>query len=533
MSANILTIPALLESTSSKNSTKILFSFADQTQLTFAVFYNRVEILSEFLRKYHIKKGDCIAVLDSQFINLPIIYFALAQIGAIIIPLIPNLSTDELEFILQQNKVVAIFAPLSKKEEISTIESPFLKYFINIVSFKFEPLQPDSATHRFEQEVNKIKRATIELVKQADFETQPNISEQDEIQRLILPDLNGDWDAYYYSQRHLLSASQMITNSLQLSAKDRILFLLPFYFNLTISMAILGPILKGYQVFFVKQPKNLSELEALIKKINPTHILIETSLFEKLVHPALLELLKPKLFKNTKQIFSFLTKFLGFKNHKLLKAANWIICCNIVPPSPLLNRFLMEHEIPHSYLFGTFETTSVLLKGTAQLETCWVKGTVIDRMEIKIDENNSQLFVDGPNVLKHDSSFETNNYVGLPVIAESDNMDLKILGFVSTVLKLPSGLKLDARLIEAALKHLPQIQESLCYQKNGNLYLKIVPTAEFLLQMDEKREQKLLAQIMQLLKEFFPPTLEITGIHFEKQPFPRTPLGQILRKIPL
>ena len=158
MVENNLTIPTILESNFTKNSTRVVFTFPDRTSTTFAVFYNRVELLSEFLLRNGIKKGDCVAILDSNFTNLPIIYFALAQIGAITIPIVPTLSDEDLQFLLKQNKIIAVFASLDLKARIKQQGCSHLKYFIDTFSFKFESLHEDTVSEKFEKEINKIKK---------------------------------------------------------------------------------------------------------------------------------------------------------------------------------------------------------------------------------------------------------------------------------------------------------------------------------------------------------------------------------------
>jgi len=528
MAENHLSIPDLLENIASLSPTRKVFTFPDQSSMTIAVFYNRVELLSEFLLRNGIKKGMCVAILDDQFTNLPIIYFALAKIGVITLPLLPTLKPSELEFVLKQNKVVAIFAPPAKKEMLTNIESSHLKYFINISSFKFESLHPDSATQKIEKEIHKIKKAATELIKPDELSSPPEVNVDDELQRLILPKNDNEWKTYRYTHRHLIAATDLLTDNLNLNSNVKLFFLLPFYFNLTISLGVLAPVFKNYQVVFSKQPQNLTELKLLLKKENPTHVLAEVSFFEKLLESELE--IEPDLpfWQRSKKFLDRLRKKIFNDSYKLIGQSHWLICTNFQPLSPVMRNFLLKQKINHTLLLGTYETTSVLLQGMAQNGGCWLKGNPIKGLEVKLEKDATgwgRLLVKGPNVLEEETETD---WLTLPLIAKQTPEGFCLAGFENTLIELPENIKIDARLIEATLRLLPEVEEVLLLQQNKELVLKVLPNPDAFL-TKPFNQLELINKISKYLDSQFPFSIEIARVQIEKHPFPKTPLGQILR----
>ncbi|MHB2150722.1 AMP-binding protein [Calditrichota bacterium LG25] len=529
MAENSLTIPAILESNFSRSSTRVIFNFPDGSSATFAVFYNRVELLSEFLLRNGIKKGDCVAILDSRFTNLPIIYFALAQIGAITIPIVPALSDEDLHFFLKQNRIVAVFAAQEIKPRIKQHSYHHLKFFIDIHSFKFELLQEDTVSEKFEKEIHKIKKAALELVKAEEVIPPPKIDEDDEIQRLILPDLHGKWQFYRYNHKHLISSASIASETIGLKAESKVLLLLPFYFNLTFSLGVLGTILKGYQVVFGAQPQTLEELIELVKRHQPTHVLLESGLLERILKPHLQVNGRRSILKTSLKIFSFLKEKITGGKLDFMKQVEWLISANLTPLNRSCNRFLLKNKIRHHLLFGIFETTSVLLSGKAAEDFCWIKGQLVRDMDAKIEEGErpgGALWVKGPNVLKSDP---TTGFSRTPLIAEPAEEAFKILGFHSTIIEFASGFKLDARVVEASLRELEEIVEVLIFKHNDELVLKVLPTPELVSLNEGELEAHLIKKIQNHLAGQFPFPVEISRISIERQPFPKTYLGQLLR----
>jgi len=79
-------------------------------RFTYRQFKDRIDLLSAALHESGINKGDKIAVLHSNSHIYAEIYYAVAQIGAVLVPLNTRLSSDELSFMLNDSQSKLLFS---------------------------------------------------------------------------------------------------------------------------------------------------------------------------------------------------------------------------------------------------------------------------------------------------------------------------------------------------------------------------------------------------------------------------------------
>ncbi len=110
----------------------------DEATLTYKGFNEKVNQFAHFLLEKGIKKGDRVAILLQNSIEFVISYFAIVKIGAIVLPLNTMLTFEELDFILQDAKAVALITSQSFKETadelIARVDS--LDFLLEIESFE-------------------------------------------------------------------------------------------------------------------------------------------------------------------------------------------------------------------------------------------------------------------------------------------------------------------------------------------------------------------------------------------------------------
>ena len=68
-------------------------NFVQSGRRTYQDFYNEVISISNYLIASGIQKGDKVAILSANMPNWGITQFAIAQIGAIAVPILPGFNT--------------------------------------------------------------------------------------------------------------------------------------------------------------------------------------------------------------------------------------------------------------------------------------------------------------------------------------------------------------------------------------------------------------------------------------------------------
>ena len=114
-----VTSPPLLDETIGDNLARTAASFPDQEALvecvtgrrwTYAEFYEATRRIATGLIERGTKPGDRIGMWSPNTAEWPMIQYATAQVGAILVNINPAYRTDELEYVLNQSSMCTVFA---------------------------------------------------------------------------------------------------------------------------------------------------------------------------------------------------------------------------------------------------------------------------------------------------------------------------------------------------------------------------------------------------------------------------------------
>ena len=109
MTLKKLTLPELLKNSCSKFSKNLSLNFVASGKKTYQDLYNEVVSIANHLLHLGVKKGDKVAILSANMPNWGITQFAIANIGAIAVPVLPGFCSTELQNILEHAEVKVIF----------------------------------------------------------------------------------------------------------------------------------------------------------------------------------------------------------------------------------------------------------------------------------------------------------------------------------------------------------------------------------------------------------------------------------------
>ncbi len=524
-----LTLPAVFEFNFVHNPTQPLFRDLHGQDVTYAIFYNRVELLSELLRKQGVKKGDRVAILGENVVNWAIAYFALAKIGAVCIPLITNLPDDFLELILKRSQAVAVFVSQAQRERLAQVAGRHLRLMIFLEDFKTEKLKParEKMGERLERELDKIKRSTLEFVKTDEADEELELEETDLAQIFFAPDAANQFQEFRFTQKNLVSAAQAAVKVLNLTNEDRVLLFLPFSYTLACVLGVIAPLLSGAQIIALPRPQSDEELTQWIDRFAPTRILGDSLLARRVFSPWL----------ETKQsgglVRRFWNKLTATLNRSLksqwnrLKEIEWLICCNLEPPGMGLRALFASHALKTRLLFGTFETSGLFLVGNAAQQGEWVRGSLLPgtKAKIVVDQVESawgELWVQGAQVVNGDEFFNTNL-----LSQKTTETQWMVAGWKNQCFSPDEENWLALQTIEATVNELPEVKETRAIWREEQLELLVFPDPDF---QGTTEPQQIETRIREYLSSFFT-DLPIGPIRFSDIPLEKNALGQILRSL--
>lgn len=104
----------------------IAFFLIDGSKLTYKEVYDRIKSLGYFFMKKNIQKGDKVAILSENSLEVIELHYAIAIVGAIVVSINPNLSINEINKQIKYSESKFIYTNMSN-EIIKSIKSENLK----------------------------------------------------------------------------------------------------------------------------------------------------------------------------------------------------------------------------------------------------------------------------------------------------------------------------------------------------------------------------------------------------------------------
>ena len=113
----------------------------EEKRFTYAQFGERVNRLSNSLLNLGIRKGDRVAVIDINTHRLLEMYYAVPQIGAILLPINIRLTQKEISYVLNDSEAACLFLNQEMAQLFDRESVPALKKFI-LLKDRGEPTAP-------------------------------------------------------------------------------------------------------------------------------------------------------------------------------------------------------------------------------------------------------------------------------------------------------------------------------------------------------------------------------------------------------
>lgn len=466
---SILTLPALLSYSVDEFGDRPALTFVGEEPITYKILQKRVNAVMAFLEKQDIKPGDRVALLSSNMPNWGVAFFAIASMGAVVVPILPDFSEEEVENVLQHSEAKAIFISESLMKKVK-FEKNSVSVVIKIDDFSIANSGDDA----------KI-----------DFDAVPRqnytVGEDDMVSIIYTSGTTGKSKGVMLSHKNIsfnASASRKIQ---EINSEDRFLSVLPLSHTYENTIGFLLPLISGASIHYISKPPTPAVLLPALKQVRPTLMLTVPLIIEKIYKskvqpaftdkwitrtlysvPAIRKKFNALAGKKLMRTFGGELKFFGIGGAKLNKA---------------VEKFLIEAKFPYAVGYGLTETAP-LLAGMAPFKSkLQSTGPALEGVTIKIENpgkltGEGEIWAKGPNVMKgyykepgltkevltDDGWFKTGD-LG---IVDEDNY-LFIRGRSKNVIIGASGENIFPEDIESVINNFKHVVESLVISKKGKL----------------------------------------------------------------
>ncbi len=468
---SILTLPALLLQSVEKYGELPAVAFVDETPLTYSEFDKRRRSVTSLLEKLKIQRGDRVALLSTNMPHWGITYFAITSMGAIVVPILPDFSVNEIENVLTHSGSKAIFVSNGLKPKIDNLKQDTLLHRILIDDFSI--LETNSPGIHFQEGLNPVREYQV--------------AEDDLAAIIYTSGTTGKSKGVMLTHKNISSNAVASMSVQEINSGDRFLSVLPLSHTYENTIGFVLPVICGASIFYIKKPPTPAVLIPALKSVRPTLMLTVPLIIEKIYKSKVLPTFnKSKLTRMLYTIPPLRKKFNHLAGKKLMRTFGGELKFFGIGGAKLdktVEKFLREAKFPYAIGYGLTET-SPLLAGVNALNTrLQSTGPPLEGVTLKIHKpgkltGEGEIWAKGPNVMKgyykepeltrevmtEDGWFKTGD---LGIL--DDTNYLYIRGRSKNVIIGPGGENIFPEDIESVINNFKHVAESLVIQQKGKL----------------------------------------------------------------
>ena len=525
------TLADVLSYTTTVNRNRIVSNYVDGGRLiTYSQFKDECDKMAGRFSTFGINADDKIAILSENNPNWAVAFFSITAYGRIAVPMLPELSPNEVENILSHSGAKAIFVSRKQMPKISPEAIERLHLIIDINTFELIKAEDDRYT----------------------CDGRGKLPEPMDIAAIIYTSgTTGNAKGVMLSHRNFCANILEAWHAHKISHKDVFLSILPLAHTYEMSIGMLYPFSVGATVYYIQKPPTPTILADALKKIRPTTMLSVPLIIEKVIRGKIfptiaaskyLRYLKkhfPRVLyflvgSKVKQQFGGRLRFFGVGGSKLDRE---------------VEDFLRHIHFPYAIGYGLTETAPLICDAGPKRTHLGSTGTASFEVLVRLADVNpetgqGELQVKGPNVmLGYYKDYARTRAVmtddGWMRTGDIASVDKKgryyIHGRSGNVIIGASGENIYPEEIESVINNIGDVSESIVISRQGQLVALVqfndgvidwnLEGQEKFLENLERRKKDVLEFVNSKVSQF----LKIKDVEVMKEPFSKTATHKIRR----
>ena len=531
MKPSFNTLAEVYDYSTAKFAKKVASEFVGGEQrYTFAQFKEKADNLSRVLSNFGIGSTEKVAILSENMPNWTVAFFAITAFGRIAVPMLPELSHDEVENILTHSDSKAIFISRKQLPKLDPLMIDRLNLVIDIDDFSF--IKSDGKTYTCDGKVGSPTSMDTAAI-------------------IYTSGTTGKAKGVMLSHRNFCTNIMSSWYSHKIGKRDVMLSILPMAHTYEMSIGMLYPFATGARVCYIQKVPTPSVLIAALKEVRPTAMLSVPLIIEKIYKSSVLPTIrKSRFLLALKKNFPWLLyKLVGMKLMKTFGGRIRFFGIGGAKLDRNVEKFLKHAGFPYAIGYGLTETAPLICAASPKKTRVGSTGRALPGVEVKLDNVNpetgeGELIVKGPNVmLGYYKDYERT----LPVLGldgwfrtgDLASVDKKgryyIKGRMGSLILGASGENIYPEEIEAVINSFEGVGESLVVQRDGKL-VALVQMNDNILNWNLEGEDKFVKDLEELqksIKEFVNARVSkfsnIRQVEIQREPFVKTATHKIKR----
>ena len=541
MTLKKLTLPELLKNSCSKFSKNLSLNFVASGKKTYQDLYNEVVSIANHLLHLGVKKGDKVAILSANMPNWGITQFAIANIGAIAVPVLPGFCSTELQNILEHAEVKVIFVSRLLAKCLEGVKTPFLKHKILINNFSTIPegcYQPE--------ELDKL----VPDISLNNTTPLPEVSiEEEDIASIIYTSgTTGYSKGVMLPYRSLWSNVAYCFEMLPVKPGDHIVSMLPMGHVFGMVYDFLYGFSAGAHIYFLTRMPSPKIISQSFSEIKPRVISCVPLIVEKIIKKDILPKVDSKIGKLLLKVPIVNDKIKSLARQAAMEIFGGNFDEIIIGGAPFnaeVEAFLKKIGFPYTIAYGMTECGPIICSSrwdTLKLASC---GKATTRMEVRIDSPDpkthaGEIVCRGANMMlgyyKNPEAtaqiIDVNGWLHTGDLGVMDEEGyVTVRGRSKNMLLTSSGQNIYPEEIESKLNNMPYVAESLIVLQHDKLVALIYPDFDdaFAHGLQQNDIQKAMEVNRAELNQQLPNYCQISKIKIHFEEFEKTAKKSIKR----
>ena len=533
----VTTLYEVLQQSLEKYSARTAFSLWRGADVTYSEVGERVKQVQAMLIDAGINPGDRVAILSSSVPNWGVAYFAIASAGYVVVPIMPDFTSEDIDRIVEHSETKALFVSdrLFSKLSKSTADK------LNIV----------------------IRTKNLGIIAQSvkGGNGTSRIPGADDLAAIIYTSgTTSSPKGVMLSHYNLCMQLHMIDPLFLLYPEDVFLSVLPLAHTYECTIGLILAFYHGCHVVYLDKAPTVSTLLPALAEVRPTIMLTVPLIIEKIFRGAVLKKFTSSAFMRTLYGVGFVRRFLHrVAGKKLTKTFGGRVRFFGIGGAKLdstVEQFLLDAKFIYDIGYGLTETAPLLAGAVDGMLRLGSTGPLLTGVEGRIENPNEEgigeLVVKSPSqmlgyykneeatkaVFTEDGWFRTGDLACF----DKDGW-LYIKGRLKNMILGPSGENIYPEDIESVLNQHVFISESLVTEHEGRLVALVnfdkaaieARYRELVEDLGEKKEEwaKVRDEIMEDIKKWINARVNrnsrITEVVEEEEEFVKTPSKKIRR----
>ncbi|MFZ4725870.1 MAG: AMP-binding protein [Paludibacter sp.] len=451
-------------------------SFVEGKPITYAELGQKIKETFTILLSLGLQSGDKVALFSHNMPNWVIAYFSVVSNGLIIVPILPDFTTEEVENVLVHSESKVLFISERLLTKVEGLDLPSLEAQILLDNLTLINGSPKNT------EI-KIPKITVK--------------EEDTAAIIYTSGTTGRSKGVMLSHRNLVFTAMQSYTFQPIDHNDVFLSLLPLSHTYENTIGMLYPILYGSAIYYLEKPPTPAALLPALTKIRPTMMLSVPLIMEKIYKNQIQSKFAANHFKQMIYKTPFFRKIIhriaGKKLYQTFGGRMKFFGIGGAKLDSRVERFLKEARFPYAIGYGLTETAPLLAGAGTHQTKLQSTGFAVQGVDLKINNPDKkgvgEIWAKGPNVMQGyyknpeatDEVLTPDGWFRTGDFGRFDSQKrLYIKGRMKNTIVGASGENIYPEDIETIINNHQFVVESLVLEEDGFLVAKILVDLDYL-----------------------------------------------------